>query len=224
MKTVKVILVAILLAALLVGSVLYMKHVSNARKEEVASAGANKNASSGDAKTAVTPTDKMRVRTAEGQPDIDLTRYRLSVEGLVDKPLSLSIDEIKALPAEVRYVKLPCVEGWTESGIWRGPKLSSLLESAGMKNGADNVVFSSPGGYTTSLTLSDIKATDPLLAYGVNGLKLPDEQGYPLRLVVPDRLGYKWIKWVTGIKVIKGPYQGYWESRGYSNDAKVGPR
>jgi len=224
MKTLKVILVAIVLAALVVGGVLYMEHVSNARKKEVASAGANKNASSGDGKAAVTPTDKMRVRTAEGQPDIDLRTYRLSVEGLVERQLSLSFDEIKALPAEVRYVKLPCVEGWTESGIWKGPKLSSLLQSAGIKEGADNVVFSSPGGYTTSLTLSDIKATDPLLAYGVNGSKLPDEQGYPLRLVVPDRLGYKWIKWVTAIKVIKGPYQGYWESRGYSGNADASGR
>jgi DMSO/TMAO reductase YedYZ molybdopterin-dependent catalytic subunit len=58
-----------------------------------------------------------------------------------------------------------------------------------------------------------------MLAYGVNGDRLPDEQGYPLRLVVPNRLGYKWIKWVVEIDLIKGSYQGYWESRGYSNDA-----
>ena len=209
-------MVAALLAAVALGSAVYMQRVGNAKKEQVT-------LKSGD-KAEVTPAEKMRVRTAEGQPEIDLNTYRLSVEGLLEKPLSLSFDEIKALPAEERYVELPCVEGWTEAGVWMGPKLSSLLESAGVRNEADNVVFSSPGGYTTSLTLSDIKETDPLLAYDVNGSRLPDEQGYPLRLVVPHRLGYKWIKWVTGIKVIKGPYQGYWESRGYSNDADSGAR
>jgi DMSO/TMAO reductase YedYZ molybdopterin-dependent catalytic subunit len=205
------IVVAALLAAVALGSAIYMQRVGNAKKERVTLKNGEK--------AEVTPTEKMRVRTAEGQPHIDLNTYRLSVEGLVKKRLTLSFSEIKAIPAEERYVKLPCVEGWTEAGVWKGPRLSSLLQRAGVKNDADNVVFSSPGGYTTSLTLAEIKKTDPLLAYGVNGTRLPDEQGYPLRLVVPDRLGYKWIKWVTGIKVIKGPHQGFWESRGYSNDA-----
>lgn len=167
----------------------------------------------------VTPTDKMRVRTAEKAPPIDLSNYRLKVEGLVDSPLSLSFDEIKGMPADERFVKLPCVEGWTERATWKGPRLTELLERAGVKDGADNVVFSSPGGYTTSLTLADVRKTDPLLAYEVNNVRLPDDQGFPVRLVVPNRLGYKWIKWVTGVKLIKGEYQGYWESRGYDNEA-----
>lgn len=167
----------------------------------------------------VTPLEKMRVRTAEKAPDIDGATYRLEVEGLVDDPYSLSLDDIRALPADERFVELPCVEGWTESGLWKGPRLALLLERAGVKDGADNVVFSSPGGYTTSLTLADVRATDPMLAYEVNGAVLPDDQGFPLRLVVPDRLGYKWIKWVTGIELARGEYSGYWESRGYDNDA-----
>jgi DMSO/TMAO reductase YedYZ molybdopterin-dependent catalytic subunit len=212
MRTTKLIVVVALLAAVAVGAAVYMQRYHKAEKKEVV-------LSEGNRKVEVTPTDKMRVRTAEGQPTIDLSTYRLSIEGLVSKPLSLSFEEVKALPAEERYVELPCVEGWTEAGVWKGPRLSSLLERTGIKSGADNVVFHSPGGYTTSLTLADIKKTDPLLAYGVNGERLPDEQGYPLRLVVPHRLGYKWIKWVDGIRVIKGPYKGYWESRGYSNEA-----
>jgi DMSO/TMAO reductase YedYZ molybdopterin-dependent catalytic subunit len=170
-------------------------------------------------KVSVTPTDKLHVETAEGQPTIDLSTYRLSVEGLVDNKLSLSFDEIKALPAQERFVKLPCVEGWTDSATWKGPRLADLLERAGVQKKAKTVVFDSPGGYSTSLTLVDVKATDPLLAYDVNGARLPDEQGYPLRLVVPNKLGYKWIKWVVTIKLIEGDYQGYWESRGYSNSA-----
>jgi DMSO/TMAO reductase YedYZ molybdopterin-dependent catalytic subunit len=209
-------LVIAILVALVVGAIVYMAIGNETPKAKVGLPGGGK--------ADVTPTDQMRVRTAESQPKIDPVSYRLTVEGLVDTPLSLTLDDIKALPAEERYVKLPCVEGWTEAGVWKGPRLAAVLDRAGVKKEAENVVFTSPGGYTTSLTLADIKATDPLLAYGVNGDQLPEDQGYPVRLVVPDRLGYKWIKWVTGIKLIKGSYEGYWESRGYSNDADASGR
>jgi DMSO/TMAO reductase YedYZ molybdopterin-dependent catalytic subunit len=167
----------------------------------------------------VTPTKDMRVETAEGTPNIDISTYRLKVSGLVNQPLSLSFDEVKAMKSEERLVKLPCVEGWTEKAMWKGPRLSDVLGKAGVQKGAETVIFSSPGDYTTSLTVEDIKKTDPLLAYEVNGDKLPVDQGYPVRLVVPNKLGYKWIKWVVGIKVAKGEYKGFWESRGYSNEA-----
>ncbi len=172
----------------------------------------------------VTPLDEMRVRTAESDPVIDPETYTLTVSGLVEKPLTFNFDEILNMEAEERLVALPCVEGWTETALWKGTRLAPLLEEAGVLEGADNVVFSSPGGYTTSLTLEDIAETDPLLVYGANGEMLPHEQGYPLRLVVPDRLGYKWIKWVVSIEVISGEYKGYWESRGYSNEADASDR
>jgi len=172
----------------------------------------------------VTPNDEMRVRTAEQDPVIDVDTYTLTVTGMVENTLTLSFDDILALQAEERLVDLPCVEGWTETALWKGTRLAPLLERAGVLEGADNVVFSSPGGYTTSLTLEDIAETDPLLAYGSNGEMLPYEQGFPLKLVVPERLGYKWIKWVTTIEVISGEYEGYWESRGYSNEADASNR
>ncbi len=178
-----------------------------------------------DGETAqVTPVDQMRVRTAEGQPQIDLAAYRLTVAGFVTNKLSLSFDDILQLDSEERLVDLPCVEGWTETGLWKGVRLTTILDRAGVLEGADNVVFSSPGGYTTSLTLTDIEETDPILAYEVNGETLPEDQGFPVRLVVPHKLGYKWIKWVTGIDVIAGQYKGYWESRGYSNQADASGR
>jgi DMSO/TMAO reductase YedYZ molybdopterin-dependent catalytic subunit len=167
----------------------------------------------------VTPTKDMRVETAEGTPHIDISTYRLKVSGLVNRPLSQSLTDIKAMNFEERLVKLPCVEGWTEKALWKGPRLADVLEKAGVQKGAETVIFSSPGGYTTSLTVEDVKKTDPLLAYEVNGDKLPVNQGYPVRLVVPKKLGYKWIKWVIEIKIAKGEYKGYWESRGYSNEA-----
>jgi DMSO/TMAO reductase YedYZ molybdopterin-dependent catalytic subunit len=172
----------------------------------------------------VTPLDEMRVRTAEPDPIIDPAEYRISVSGLVDTPLTLTLDQIMGMEPQERLVDLPCVEGWTETALWKGARLSEVLEVAGVQEGANNVVFYSPGGYSTSLTLEDISETDPLLAYDVNGETLPHDQGFPVRLVVPDRLGYKWIKWVTGIEVISGEYEGYWESRGYSNEADASNR
>ena len=172
----------------------------------------------------VTPLEEMRVRTAESDPVIEADDYTLTITGLVENPVSITFAEITSMEAEERLVDLPCVEGWTESALWKGIRLAPLLERAGVLDGADNVVFSSPGGYTTSLTLEDIAQTDPLLAYGANGEMLPHEQGFPIRLVVPDRLGYKWIKWVTAIEVISGEYEGYWESRGYSNEADASDR
>jgi len=172
----------------------------------------------------VTPTAKLGVRTAEGQPKVDLATYRLKVSGLVGKTLSITFDQLKAMPSVERYVVLPCVEGWSDRGVWKGVKLSDVLARAGVKDTARTVVFKSPGGYSTSLTTADAKAADPILAYGVNGVRLPDEQGYPLRLVVPHKLGYKWIKWVDEIELIKGTYEGYWESRGYSNSGDAGGR
>lgn len=169
----------------------------------------------------VTPNDEMRVRTAEGAPEIDPESYSLTVRGLVDNPLQLSLEDIKSMDSMERLVELPCVEGWTESGVWKGVRLKDLLDRAGVLEDARTAVFSSPGGYTTSLTMGDVDETDPLLAYEVNGERLPDEQGYPARLVVPDRLGYKWIKWVTDIELIEGDHRGYWESRGYDNEAEV---
>jgi len=208
--------VAILIVALLAGTLVFVLVRGGEKTEELELPEGGT--------VEVTPNDEMRVRTAEQDPVIDIDTYTLTVTGMVENPLTLTFDDILALPAEERLVDLPCVEGWTETALWKGTQLAPLLESAGVLEGADNVVFSSPGGYTTSLTLADIAETDPLLAYGSNGEMLPHEQGYPLKLVVPERLGYKWIKWVTTIEVISGEYEGYWESRGYSNEADASNR
>jgi DMSO/TMAO reductase YedYZ molybdopterin-dependent catalytic subunit len=206
--------VVILVVVVLVGAAVYLLVGRSEPKTELPEGGT----------VEVTPLDEMRVRTAEDDPVIDTETYNLVITGLVDSPLTFTFDDILSMEAEERLVALPCVEGWTETGLWKGTRLAPLLEEAGVLEEADNVVFSSPGGYTTSLTLEDIAQTDPLLVYGANGEMLPQEQGYPLRLVVPDRLGYKWIKWVTSIEVIAGEYEGYWESRGYSNEADASDR
>lgn len=204
----------IIVAALLVGAVFV--YVMTSRRSESAT---TRITAPGAGSHEVTPTDKMGVRTAESEPKVDELAYRLEVSGLTGSKLSLSLNDIKAMKVEERFVKLPCVEGWTDQGIWKGVRLREVLDRAGLKEEARTIVFKSPNGYTTSLTVADVAKTDPILAYGVNNERLPDNQGYPIRLVVPDKLGYKWIKWVTAIEAIKGTYVGFWESRGYSNEA-----
>jgi len=208
--------VIVLVVTLIAGGIIFIYAAGRQPSEELEL--------SGGEVVEVTPLDEMRVRTAEEAPVIDAQSYRLNVTGLVENPVTVSYEDILAMPVLERLVDLPCVEGWTETSMWKGARLSDLLETAAVQKEADRVVFSSPGGYTTSLTLQDIEETDPLLAYQANGETLPHEQGFPIRLVVPDRLGYKWIKWVTGIEVISGGYQGYWERRGYSNQAEVDDR
>jgi len=207
--------VALVALLLVVGAIYLLTRVGGAKTELELPGGGS---------AEVTPTERMRVRTAEGQPEIDPEGYTLVVTGKVEKTLTLRYADLLGMEAEERLVDLPCVEGWTETALWRGVRLSLLLDMAGVLEDADNVVFASPGGYTTSLTLADIQETDPLLAYEVNGAPLPEEQGFPVRLVVPGRLGYKWIKWVASIEVIEGEYRGYWESRGYSNQADAPER
>jgi len=87
---------------------------------------------------------------------------------------------------------------------------------------ARTVIFSAYDGYSTSLPLNYLLENDILLAYKMNGVVLPPERGFPFQLVAESKLGYKWIKWVTRLEVSADEdYRGFWESRGYSNDATV---
>jgi DMSO/TMAO reductase YedYZ molybdopterin-dependent catalytic subunit len=175
--------------------------------------------SSNGSTSKVTPVSSMHVETAEPEPHLNAATYKLKVSGLVNQPLELTLLDVKAIPPVRKAVTLPCVEGWSEYAFWKGARLKDVLARAGIGAEARTVVFKDPTGYSTSLTVDDVQKTDPILAYEVNGQQLPQVQGFPVRLVVPHKLGYKWIKWVTDIKLIKGSYSGYWESRGYSNSA-----
>jgi hypothetical protein len=92
---------------------------------------------------------------------------------------------------------------------------------AGVKHGAVDIVFYGADGYTSSLDWPTENTSDVLLAYGMNGVPLPPDQGYPLRIVAQNELGYKWVKWVYRIDVVGYAYRGYWESRGWSDNAQI---
>ena len=100
--------------------------------------------------------------------------------------------------------------------------MKDLLRAAGIDNSSQVVIFRAHDGYSTSLSLDYIMNNEILMAYKMNGVVLPPERGFPFELVAESKWGYKWIKWITEIELSdKVDYKGYWESRGYPNNADI---
>jgi len=164
-----------------------------------------------------------RENSIKGPQRVNITDYRLTVDGLVREEKIFTYDQVlQGFPHYEKVVTLFCVEGWDSTVLWQGVKVSDLIDAAGPDPRANTVVFTAADGYTTSLPLEFITRNDILMAYGMNNITMPVERGYPFELVAEDRWGYKWIRWVTGIRLTDDPtYRGYWESRGYSNTADL---
>lgn len=157
-----------------------------------------------------------------GVQHVDIGTYRLKIDGLVNSPVELTYDDVIRLDAYERKITLHCVEGWDAAILWKGVLLKDLIDLAGAKTEADTVIFHSVDGYTTSLPLDTIITNQLIMAYGANGLDLPDEIGYPFIIVAENKLGYKWARWVSEIELSNDPsYLGYWEQRGYPNSAEI---
>jgi DMSO/TMAO reductase YedYZ molybdopterin-dependent catalytic subunit len=106
--------------------------------------------------------------------------------------------------------------------VWKGVKLTNLLEQAGWDRSGKVLIFRAVDGYSSSLPLSYVEDNDILLAYQINGLPLPKARGFPFQVVAENKWGYKWVKWVDSIEVSDDvDFKGYWESRGYENDATL---
>jgi DMSO/TMAO reductase YedYZ molybdopterin-dependent catalytic subunit len=157
--------------------------------------------------------------------------WRLKIDGLVKKPMSLSLDELKAMPARTQITRHDCVEGWSAIGQWKGVPLSHLLQAAELAPNARYLVFhcaddllgsrDGSGLYYESIDLVDAFHPQTIMAYAMNGETLPIPHGAPLRLRVERQLGYKMAKYVMRIEAVqefskmgfgKG---GFWEDRGY---------
>ena len=163
-----------------------------------------------------------RDNSIKGVQRVDIKKYTLAVDGLVNTPTTLTYDQVKDLDAYERMITLHCVEGWSATILWKGVLLEELMNKAGVKPEAVTVIFSAADGYTTSLPLKTVLDKQLILAYGANGIDLPAEMGYPFIVVAEDKLGYKWARWVTRITLSDDAnYKGYWEQRGYDNDASV---
>lgn len=156
--------------------------------------------------------------------------WKLTVGGLVDRPLALSLGELRAMPSRTQITRHDCVEGWSCIGKWKGVPLSAVLDRAGLKPSARYIVFycadtlgrSTGDKYYESIDLDDAFHVQTILAYEMNDQTLPVPHGAPLRLRVERQLGYKMAKYIMRIEAvesfdaIRGGKGGFWEDRGYA--------
>ena len=157
-------------------------------------------------------------------PSMPLDEYQLTVNGLVSAPITLDWESIRKLPATTETVNFQCVTGWSVPNVkWEGVHIADLVRLVRPLATAKYVHFYSfDGVYTESLSLKEALAKNVLLAYRLNDKPLPVPQGAPVRMVVPDMYGYKSIKWVNRVEFADAPLTGYWEARGYPNQAYIG--
>jgi DMSO/TMAO reductase YedYZ molybdopterin-dependent catalytic subunit len=163
-----------------------------------------------------------RENSIKGPQYIDIDSCRLKIDGLVEKPAELTYEEVLDNKQYKKLVTLNCVEGWSVDILWQGVLLKDIFAEVGVKEGAKTVIFYAVDGYSTSLPLQTILDRNMMIAYKMNDVVLPPERGFPFQLVAEDKLGYKWIKWITRIELSDDVnYRGYWEQRGFSNDAAI---
>lgn len=158
----------------------------------------------------------------KGPQYIDINEYKLEVSGLVENPNEYTYEEVLDRQKYSKVITIHCVIGWSATVLWEGVLLRDLFEEVNVKPEANTVIFYAVDGYTTSLPLDYIISNDILLADKINNMTLIPERGFPFMLAAEDKLGYKWVKWITRIELSDNPdYKGYWESRGYDNEADI---
>lgn len=144
-----------------------------------------------------------------GAQSVDVARWRLTVSGDVAHPLSLGVDEVMALPMEAHRYAINCVTGWTAERTWRGVPVWRVLRMAGIRDSATHVQVRSTSGYHWDHHLATLMQSGALLVTHVDGVRLNDDHGYPLRLMLPGVTGQSNIKWVDGLVVGSGSAENY---------------
>jgi DMSO/TMAO reductase YedYZ molybdopterin-dependent catalytic subunit len=187
----------------------------------------------------VVPNERFYVRDHHPEPELDINVWRLHVSGLVQKPLSLSLQELLEMPARSMVATLECAgngrallsppvdgEQWGLGAVsaaeWTGVSLAELLDQAGVRNSARNIVFRGADlddarriRFERSLALEDLREPGVLLAYAMNGQPLPRQHGYPLRAIVPGWYAVASVKWLTDLELISHSFSGYYQTHKY---------
>lgn len=174
----------------------------------------------------ITPTeDFYQVSKNPFDPDVDVKHWQLTVKGRVENPLSLTYEALKALPAVEQYATLECIDNTIGgnligNALWRGVRLQDLLTSAGLQVDVVDIVLYASDGYTDSIRIERALNAATLLVYEMNGAPLTKIHGFPLRLLVPGIYGMKNVKWITGIEAVDFDFKGYWQKRGWDDQAE----
>jgi DMSO/TMAO reductase YedYZ molybdopterin-dependent catalytic subunit len=171
----------------------------------------------------LTPISLFIENAINGTQHINQTTYHLTITGLVNNTLELTYDDtVNNFQIHQQLVQITCVEGWAANILWQGVLVNDLLQKAGANPNATTIIFYASDGYSTALPLDYIVQNNLILAYKMNNVTLTAETGWPFMLVAQNQYGYKWIKWITEIDVSdNSSYLGYWESRGYPNNATL---
>ncbi len=157
-------------------------------------------------------------------PVVDATSWSLNVKGLVNNPLTITYEEIKAMPSVEEYATLQCVSNkiggdLTSTALWKGVRLKDLLARAQIRPGAKYIAFRCYDGYDVGIPLERGLLDGTILAYEMNLAPLTSEHGYPVRAIVPGLYGMMNPKWITEIELVGNVYEGYWQRNGWTNNA-----
>jgi methionine sulfoxide reductase catalytic subunit len=165
-----------------------------------------------------------RVYTVTALPTFSAENWKLTIDGFVDRPMTFNWEQFLALKREVQVSDFHCVTGWSVvKNTWEGIRLSELLKLAGVKpEGKFLKLYSGDGVYTDCLSLKQALMEDVMVVVLHDGKPIPQQLGGPVRLIVPKMYAYKSVKWLERIELIDQEHMGYWEVRGYDNDAWVG--
>lgn len=166
---------------------------------------------------------KFRIYTVTDMPVFSSDTWKFALSGLVAKPLTYDWEQFLKLPRKAQVSDFHCVTGWSVYHVtWEGIPLKELLALAAPNAKAKFVKFySGDGVYTDALSLEQAHADDVMVAVLMDGKPIPQQLGGPVRLIVPKMYAYKSVKWLQGIELIDKEHFGYWEVRGYDNDAWV---
>ena len=157
-------------------------------------------------------------------PQVDSKSWNLTIKGLVEKPVTINYDQIRSMPSVQEYVTLECVSNkiggdLISTALWKGVRLSQLLEKAVIKPDVKYVVFRCADGYDVGIPLEKAQMEGAILAYDMNYAPLTAKHGFPVRAIVPGLYGMMNPKWLTEIELVNTVYQGYWQRLGWSNIA-----
>ena len=181
----------------------------------------------GELPPAITPLgDFYTVSKNVVDPTVNADNWILVVDGEVETDIGFTYDDILEMESVTQVTTLECISNtvggeYISNGEWTGVPLRAILERAGVRDGVVDVALHAEDDYSDSITLEKAMSDDVILAYQLNGQQLPDQHGFPLRLVVPGIYGMKHVKWINRIEPVGEVYTGYWQERGWSDEAPV---
>jgi DMSO/TMAO reductase YedYZ molybdopterin-dependent catalytic subunit len=158
-------------------------------------------------------------------PRVDSKSWNLTIKGLVEKPLTVDYDQIKSMPSVEEYVTLACISNkiggdLISTALWKGVRLSYVLDMAAIKPNVKYVVFRCADGYDVGIPIERSQMDGTILAYDMNYAPLTDKHGFPVRAIVPGLYGMMNAKWITEIELVDSVYEGYWQRLGWANNAE----